>query len=141
MKLQIKKLSEEVKFEIAHKGDSGIDLYAIETTEIQPGEIKLIRTGIKMAIPQGYEGQVRPKSGLALNYGITVLNTPGTIDSSYRGEICVIVINHGKKKFIAEKGKKIAQLVFSKIETPEIEIVKELNETSRGEKGFGSTGL
>ncbi len=141
MKVQVKKLHPDVKMEFAHKGDSGIDLYSAETTEISPGEIKLIKTGIKIAIPEGFEGQIRPKSGLALNKGITVLNTPGTIDSGYRGEIGVIAINHGKEKFTAEKGKKIAQLVFNKIETPEIEIVEELKETTRGEGGFGSTGL
>jgi len=141
MKVQVKKLNPEIKMEFAHKGDAGIDLYSAETIEILPGEIKLIKTGIKIAIPEGFEGQVRPKSGLALNKGITVLNTPGTIDSGYRGEVCVITINHGKEKFIAEKGKKIAQLVFNKIETPEIEIVKELTDTTRGENGFGSTGL
>ena len=141
MKVQIKKLNPEVKLEPAHKGDAGIDLYASETTEINPTEIKLVKTGIMVAIPEGFEGQVRPKSGLALNKGITVLNTPGTIDAGYRGEIGVIIINHGKEKFTAEKGKKIAQLVFNKIETPEIEIVKELDQTTRGEGGFGSTGL
>ncbi|MFH1663927.1 MAG: dUTP diphosphatase [archaeon] len=141
MKVRIKKLNPEIKIEPAHKGDAGIDLYAAETTEIQPKEIKLVKTGIKIAIPEGFEGQIRPKSGLALNNGITVLNTPGTIDSGYRGEIGVIVINHGKQKFVAEKGKKIAQLVFNKIEFPEIEVVEELDETTRGEGGFGSTGL
>ncbi|MBU2099838.1 dUTP diphosphatase [Candidatus Micrarchaeota archaeon] len=141
MKVQVKKLSEETKMEFAHKGDAGIDLYAAETVEILPGEIKLVKTGIKIAIPEGFEGQVRPKSGLALNNGITVLNTPGTIDSGYRGEVCVITINHSKKKFTAEKGKKIAQLVFNKIEIPEIELVEELDDTARGENGFGSTGL
>ncbi len=141
MKIQIKKLNKDANFEQAHQGDAGIDLYTTKTTEILPGEIKLIKTGIKIAIPEGFEGQVRPKSGLALNKGITVLNTPGTIDSGYRGEIGVIIINHGKEKFTAEKGKKIAQLIFNKIEMPEIEFVEELNETSRGDGGFGSTGL
>jgi len=141
MKVQVKKLDKDVKLELAHKGDAGIDLYSAETSEILPGEIKLIKTGIKIAIPEGFEGQVRPKSGLALKKGITVLNTPGTIDSGYRGEIGVIVINHGKEKFTAEKGKKIAQLVFNKIELAEIEFVEELDDTSRGENGFGSTGL
>ncbi|PIN98670.1 MAG: dUTP diphosphatase [Candidatus Diapherotrites archaeon CG10_big_fil_rev_8_21_14_0_10_31_34] len=141
MKVQVKKLNPEVKLELAHKGDAGIDLYAAETIEILPGEIKLVKTGIKVAIPEGFEGQVRPKSGLALNKGITVLNTPGTIDSGYRGEIGVIIINHGKKKFTAEKKTKIAQLVFNKIELAEIEFVEELDDTSRGEGGFGSTGL
>lgn len=141
MKVQVKKLNPEAKLEQAHKGDAGIDLYSTETIEILPGEIKLVKTGIKIAVPEGFEGQVRPKSGLALNKGITVLNTPGTIDSGYRGEVGVIVINHGKEKFKAEKGKKIAQIVFNKIETPEIELVEELDDTSRGEHGFGSTGL
>ncbi|RMF06540.1 dUTP diphosphatase [Candidatus Woesearchaeota archaeon] len=125
----------------AHKGDSGVDLFANETKEIKPGERTLISTGIKIAVPEGYEAQVRPKSGLALKHGITVLNTPGTVDSGYRGEVGVIVINLGNEKYLVEKGKKIAQMVFQKVEEAELEEVEALDETSRNEGGFGSTGL
>ncbi len=125
----------------AHEGDAGVDLYANETKEIDVGEIALIPTGIKIALPKGFEAQVRPKSGLALKHGITVLNTPGTVDEGYRGEIGVIVVNHGKEKYTVEKGKKIAQMVFNKVEKAELNEVEELDETSRNESGFGSTGL
>jgi len=108
---------------------------------LQPGEIKLIGTGLKIAVERGYEAQVRPKSGLAASHGITVLNTPGTVDSSYRGEVKVIAINHGSREYTIEKGKKMAQMVFAKVEEPDIVIVEELEETTRNEGGFGSTGL
>ena len=142
MKVFIKKLNSDSKLpEFAHKGDAGADIFSAEHTEISPGEIKLVATGLKLAIPEGYEAQVRPKSGLALNHGISMANTPGTIDAGYRGELKVILINHGKELFKIEKGQKIAQLVFNKIELPEFEIVENLDETIRSEKGFGSTGL
>jgi len=142
LKVFVKRLSEEVKMPVyAHESDAGVDLYANREMEIAPGEIALVPTGIKIALPEGYEAQVRPKSGLALNHGITVLNTPGTVDSGYRGEIGVIVVNHGKESFVVEKGKKIAQMVFNKVEKAELEEVEELDETQRNEGGFGSTGL
>ena len=142
MNVKIKRLSEDAKIpEFAHEGDSGVDLYSIEDTEIEAGERKLIKTGLKIAMPIGLEAQVRPKSGLAIKHGITVLNTPGTIDSGYRGEIGVILINQSNEKYKIEKGKKIAQMVFAKVETPEFEEVDDLDETSRNQGGFGSTGL
>ncbi|MAG21961.1 MAG: dUTP diphosphatase [Candidatus Diapherotrites archaeon] len=142
MKVRVKRLSKDVKMPgYAHAGDAGVDLYATQETSIEPGAIALVPTGIKIALPEGFEAQVRPKSGLALNHGLTVLNTPGTIDAGYRGEIGVIIVNHGKEEFKIEKGKKIAQMVFNKVEKAELEEVDELDETQRGEGGFGSTGL
>lgn len=117
-----------------------MDIYSATNTILAPGERKLIPTGIKISIPLGYEVQVRPKSGLALKYGITLPNTPGTIDAGYRGEIGIILLNTGSEQFVIEKNMKIAQLVLNKVEQAEIEIVESLDETSRGEGGFGSTG-
>ena len=142
-KIQIKKLSSSVsipKYETS--GSSGMDLAAhIENNIIiNPGEKALISTGISMAIPKGYEVQIRPRSGLAVKKNITVLNTPGTIDADYRGEIKVILINHGKEKFIIKNGERIAQMVVCPVIQAGLEEVKELSDTSRGSGGFGSTG-
>lgn len=125
------------------KGAAGIDLYAKvdEDVVIKPGEIKLIGTGIMIQLPEGYEAQIRPRSGLALNNGITMLNSPGTIDSDYRGEIKLILINFGESDFIVKRGLRIAQMIINKVEIPEIIEVDELDETVRGENGFGHTGL
>ncbi len=125
----------------AHPGDAGMDLYSVEETEIKAGERKLVGTGIKIALETGYEAQIRPKSGLAIKEGITVLNTPGTIDAGYRGEVKVILINLGDKAFGIKKGQKIAQMVFAKVEEAKLEEVDELDETPRNDGGFGSTGL
>lgn len=122
---------------------AGMDLRANIDAEyiIEPGERILIPTGLKMAIPSGYECQIRPRSGLALKKGITVLNTPGTIDASYRGEVGVIIINHSNDTFTINPGDRIAQAVFNKVEYVELEEVDELDETERGEGGFGHTGV
>lgn len=112
----------------------------IDSLTINPGGRALIPTDLRVAIPEGYEIQVRPRSGLALKNGITVLNTPGTIDADYRGEIGVIVINHGTEPFTIHAGDRIAQLVLNKVERIEWSQVEELPETTRGEGGFGSTG-
>ena len=125
----------------AHKGDSGVDLYAAEDAVLKPMERKLIATGLKLEIPYGYEGQVRPKSGLAISHGISHANSVGTIDSSYRGEIKVPLINLSDKAYKVEKGKKIGQLVFAKVEEAVFSEVNELGKTTRNENGFGSTGL
>lgn len=144
----------------AHSSDAGFDFRAdingIENDKflfnsiynpvdqnliINPGGRALIPTGLHMAIPEGYELQVRPRSGLALKYGISILNTPGTIDSGYIGNIGIIVINHGDKPFMIYQGDKIAQGVFNKIVTVSFENVNTLEETSRGEGGFGHTGI
>lgn len=124
-----------------HNDDSGLDLFSTENVEILPGATRLIRTGIAIELPQGTEAQVRPRSGLALKYSITVLNTPGTVDAGYRGEIGVILINHGKSSFQVVKGMKIAQMVITPVIHVDIQEVEELSETTRGNGGFGSTGM
>ncbi len=124
----------------AHHNDAGMDLYSTQQMVLRPLERSLVATGVFVAIPDGCEGQVRPKSGLAISHGITVLNTPGTIDAGYRGEIKVIMINLGKDTYTIEPGTKIAQLVIAKVEHATMEQVTSLGETSRGAGGFGSTG-
>ena len=121
---------------------SGLDLRAniLEKTTLVPFERKLIPTGLSIAIPQGYEAQVRPRSGLAIKNGITVLNSPGTIDSDYRGDIGVILINLSKESYTIAPGDRVAQLDFSKYEKIEWGIVLELPDSNRGKSGFGSTG-
>ena len=123
-------------------GAAGLDLQAAidEPITIAPGEIKLVKTGIAIALEKGFEAQVRPRSGLALKKGITVLNSPGTVDSDYRGEVCAILINHSKVDFEITRGMRIAQMVIAKHEQAEIVAVEDLDETSRGSGGFGSTG-
>ncbi|MBR9691186.1 dUTP diphosphatase [Candidatus Woesearchaeota archaeon] len=140
MKILMQKV-EDVKLpSYAHPGDAGMDLFSAESLVLKPGERKVVSTGIKMAIPEGYESQIRPKSGLAAKHGISIVNTPGTIDAGYRGVVGVILINHGNEDFAVEKDMKIAQMVINKIENADIEEVNELDGTSRGEGGFGSTG-
>ena len=124
----------------AHPGDAGMDVFSYETYILKPGERRLFKTGLKVELPEGYEMQIRPRSGLALNHGVTVLNTPGTIDAGYRGEVGVILINHGEKVYSIKKGDKIAQAVISSVEKAVLEEVEKLEESSRGEGGFGSTG-
>lgn len=121
---------------------AGMDLTAAleEAVEIGPGERMLIPTGLSIALPKGFEAQIRPRSGLALKHGITVLNTPGTIDADYRGEIGVLLINHGKEDFTIERGMRIAQMVIERHAIVEWEVAEELDDTSRGQGGFGSTG-
>ncbi len=123
-------------------GSAGMDLLAAidEPIIIKPSEIKLVKTGIAFALEQGFEAQVRPRSGLALKNGITVLNTPGTVDSDYRGEVCVILINHSQVDFTITRGMRIAQVVIAKHEQAEVVEVQNLDETVRGSGGFGSTG-
>lgn len=141
LKIKLKKNADLKTPFYAHKGDSGVDLYAAESYLLKPMERKLIATGIKIAVPDGYEAQIRPKSGLAMEHGISHINCVGTIDSSYRGEIKIPMINFSDKPFSIEKGKKIAQMVFAKVETAVFEEVEELDNTTRNEGGFGSTGL
>lgn len=142
MRIRILREDPHVKLpSYANPGDAGMDLYSAEECTINPGETKLVSTGIKMELPPGFEAQVRPKSGLAAKFGITVLNTPGTIDEGYRGVVKVILINHGKAAFKVEKNTKIAQMVIARVERAELEEAQDLQETLRGEGGFGSTGL
>lgn len=123
-------------------GSAGIDLAAALSAPItlQPGERKLVPTGWAIALPEGYEAQVRPRSGLALKHGVTVLNAPGTIDSDYRGPIGVVLINHGEAPFVIQPGERIAQLVIARYEHVAFELVTVLAETARAEGGYGSTG-
>ncbi len=142
MKIKILKLDESATIpKYSHPGDAGLDLFSIAEQTILPGEAKLIPTGIAIALPPGTEAQIRPRSGLALKYSITVLNSPGTIDAGYRGEIGVILINHGKNPFQVLSGMKIAQMVIASVIKAEIETVDNLSNTSRGSGGFGSTGV
>lgn len=124
-------------------GSSGFDLLAAIQEEIilVPGERALIPTGISMAIPSGFEAQIRPRSGLALRHGITLLNTPGTIDSDYRGEIKVIVINLGQETFVLQRGMRIAQCVIASVVKVQLMTADDLGETVRGSGGFGHTGI
>ena len=141
MKIKIKKLNEKALIpKFAHEGDAGMDLFSIENLTINPGERALVKTGIAMELPPYTEAQIRPRSGLALKHGITVLNTPGTVDCGYRGEIAVILINLGNEAFNIEPGMKIAQMVIKPVLRVEIEEVSEIDETERGIGGFGSTG-
>lgn len=122
------------------EGSGGADLKAAESGVIESGDYRLIKTGIRIELPSGYEAQVRPRSGLALKHGVTSLNSPGTIDCDYRGEIGVILINHGKEPFRFQKGDRIAQLVISRYAKADFNIVGELSGTERGTGGFGHTG-
>ena len=140
----IKRLSKAVslpKYETV--GSSGVDLAAnvSENIEIKPGQTEVIPTGLAVSIPKNFEIQIRPRSGLAAKNQISVLNTPGTIDADYRGEIKVILINHGNKSFIIEKGLRIAQMVVCPIIKANLKEVETLDETHRGSSGFGSTGI
>ena len=125
----------------AHPGDAGMDVRSVEELTIEPGGRRLVRTGLVMMLPPGYEAQVRPRSGLALKNGVTVLNTPGTIDEGYRGEVGVILANFGTEPFKVEKGAKIAQIVIAPCTRAEIVETAEVDETVRGAGGFGSTGV
>ncbi len=124
----------------AHKDDSGLDLFSVDTLVLEPGEFSLVHTGVKIELPPATEAQIRPRSGLAYKNGITVLNSPGTIDEGYRGEIGVILINHSRKAFHVMAGMKIAQMVIMPVLRPDVKVSGELSETLRGQGGFGSTG-
>jgi len=121
---------------------AGMDLYAAVTEEviIESGGWKLVPTGLAIALPEGYEAQVRPRSGLALKQGVSVLNTPGTVDADYRGEVGVILMNHSKQNLTIKRGDRIAQMIVNKIERIEFEEVSDLSVTDRGAGGFGHTG-
>ena len=143
IKILIKRLSKEVplpKYET--QGSSGMDLSANvkSSINISPGKKEIIPTGIAISVPQGFEVQIRPRSGLAAKHNITVLNTPGTIDADYRGELKIILINLGHKTFKIEKGSRIAQMVLCPVVKAKFEEVDSLDDTERGRGGFGSTG-
>jgi dUTP pyrophosphatase len=122
---------------------SGMDIHAAVTEDVllNPGEIKLIATGISIALPEGFEGQVRPRSGLALRHGVSVLNTPGTIDADYRGEVGIILVNLGKDPFVVKRGDRIAQLTVNKVFQARLELASDLSCTARNEGGFGHSGI
>ena len=142
MKLKIKKLNETAIVPYyAHPTDAGLDLFSTAEVTIAPNTSRLIPTGIAIELPTGTEAQIRPRSGLALKHQITVLNSPGTIDEGYRGEIGVILINHGKSDFKVTPGMKIAQMVISPVLYVKVEEVEELNSSDRLTGGFGSTGI
>ncbi len=142
MKIKISKLNESAIIpKYSHPGDAGMDLFSIEKKQILPGETKLILTGIALELPSGTEAQIRPRSGLALKNSITVLNSPGTIDTGYRGEVGVILINHGKDPFEVFPGMKIAQMVITSFIQADVITTEQLSTTSRGSGGFGSTGI
>ena len=144
IKVLVKKLKPSVKLpSYKTDGASGMDLmaYIDKSIELKPGESCLVPTGLSVAFPKEYEIQIRPRSGLAAKSNISVLNSPGTIDADYRGEIKVILINHGQKYFKVEQGIRIAQMVLCPITKAEIREVNELEDTERGEGGFGSTGI
>ncbi|WP_297429115.1 dUTP diphosphatase [Clostridium sp.] len=125
----------------AHAGDAGLDLYAVKELILKPGERGLVHTGIQIELPKNTEAQIRPRSGLALKSGITTLNSPGTIDEGYRGEIGVILINHSNEVFKIEPGMKIAQMVIKPVFKVDIIETSELSDSDRSEKGFGSSGI
>ena len=125
----------------AHPGDAGMDVRSIEEVVLAPGARALVRTGLVLELPPDAEAQVRPRSGLALKHGVTVLNTPGTIDAGYRGEVGVILVNLGDVPFKVEKGMKIAQLVVAPVAQAEIVEVSAVDASDRGAGGFGSTGV
>lgn len=143
MKIKIVNKSKHPLPEYATPGSAGMDLRANIDAPITlaPGERKLITTGIYIALPVGYEAQIRPRSGLALKHGIGLANMLGTIDSDYRADVGVILINLGQEDFVVNDGERIAQMVIAKHETAEWEVVEELDETERGEGGYGHTGV
>lgn len=147
MRIKIKKLSKFAQVpEYATPGAAGFDLYACLDAEkdyvvLEPGDSVLIPTGLSMELPLGYEVQIRPRSGLALKNQVTVLNSPGTIDCDYRGAVGVILINHGRYKFVVHHGDRIAQGVLNKVSGCVFKEVEELSSTQRGQEGFGSTGI
>ncbi|WP_043934151.1 dUTP diphosphatase [Bacillus sp. EB01] len=140
--LKVKLVHKDAKLPFrANAGDAGLDLYSVEEKIIRPGEAELIRTGIILELPEGTEAQVRPRSGLALKNAVTVLNSPGTIDEGYRGEIQIILINHGKEEFLVEKQMRIAQIIIAPVAKVEVQEVTEVSESKRGMNGFGSSGI
>jgi dUTP pyrophosphatase len=144
MKLAIQRLAHALDLPLPHyatEGAAGLDLLAAAEMTIEPRARAAVPCGIAIALPQGYEAQVRPRSGLALNHGVTVLNAPGTIDCDYRGEVKAILVNHGEAPFHIARGLKVAQLIVARVEHAELEEISELPETARGAGGFGSTGM
>ena len=126
--------------ERAHPGDAGLDLFAAADVDIPPGEARLVGTGLAIELPPRTEGQIRPRSGLALRHAVTVLNAPGTVDAGYRGEIGILLVNHGREAFRVRQGMRVAQLVVTPVVAVEVVEADALSETARAGDGFGSTG-
>ena len=142
MTVKFRKIDPEATLpEYAHPGDAGMDVRSVEELVIEPGGRRLVHTGLVMMLPSGYEAQVRSRSGLALKNGVMVLNSPGTIDEGYRGEVGVILANFGSEPFRVEKGAKVAQIVVAPCTRAEIAETSDVDATERGEGGFGSTGV
>ncbi len=143
MKVQILRLGNGKDLPLpvyATSGSAGLDLRAAEAFTLKPGERALVPTGVAIALPKGFEAQVRPRSGLAVKHGVTVLNAPGTIDADYRGEIKVPIINHGAEDFVIVRGDRIAQMVIAPVTIATLVEIDRLEETERGSGGFGSSG-
>jgi dUTP pyrophosphatase len=143
MKIRVKRLAEVPLPEYQTEHAAGMDLRAVlsEPVTIAPGDRMLVGTALVLEIPPGFEGQVRPRSGLALKHGVTVLNSPGTIDADYRGEVKVLLINHGKEPFVVCNGDRIAQLIIAAVEHAKMKLAVELEDSKRGAGGYGSTGV
>ncbi|PHR57202.1 MAG: dUTP diphosphatase [Robiginitomaculum sp.] len=146
LKIELKKLDNFTDLALpAYETDlaAGVDMRAAihETIELAPRSRMLVPTGLAMALPAGYEAQIRPRSGLAYKHGITVVNSPGTIDADYRGEVKILLINHGEDSFTIERGDRIAQMVIAPVTQANFEVVETLSETQRGSGGYGSTGV
>lgn len=144
LKIKVKKLRSRAQLpRYMSRHAAGMDVFACPEEElvVEPGCRAVVPTGIAMAIPVGFEAQVRPRSGLALHRGVTLVNAPGTIDADYRGELGIILINHGNEKFVISDGDRIAQLVFAPVQTATFEQVEDLDETDRNDGGFGHTGF
>ena len=142
MKVLFRKIDPSARLpEYAHPGDAGMDVFSVDSVVLPPGGRALVHTGLVMQLPPDAEAQVRPRSGLALKYGVTVLNSPGTIDAGYRGEVGVILVNHGAEPFCVEKGMKVAQIVVAPVVQAVIEETFATDDTDRGAGGFGSTGV
>ena len=142
MKIGFKKVHPDAMLpKYAHDGDAGMDVYAVEDVKLRPLEPMLVKTGLVADIPTGYEIQVRPRSGLALKHGITCINTPGTVDADYRGEVGVLLVNLGNTPFVINDGERIAQMVVARHEQVAFESVDVLDETERGDGGYGHSGV
>ena len=141
IKLAVKRLDPSVPLPVhAREGDAGLDLHAAHDLTLEPGARGVVGTGLAIAIPAGYAGLVLPRSGLALTHGLTILNTPGLVDSGYRGEVKILLVNHDAKPVTLKRGQRVAQLVIQRVERAELNEVSELPSSQRGTGGFGSTG-
>ena len=140
VKIRMEKNCDDLMPGKAHSDDAGYDLRSREDTVLEAGKVKCIPTGVYMELPVNYEAQIRPRSGLALKHNLTLTNSPGTIDAGYRGEVGVIMFNHGPEEFAVKRGDRIAQMVIAELPQTELLLSDELNATDRGTGGFGSTG-